>query len=102
MLDQAMNKRMRQVFERLLLECLTSFHEKDTPEKLESYAGCMVRWTSVGHIDVTAATFILLIYYLQNPKFNMISVDIKKAFLESKVSEKYFGLKFSLIMVTPL
>tara|TARA_B100000900_G_scaffold214291_1_gene181484 strand:- start:475 stop:1239 length:765 start_codon:yes stop_codon:yes gene_type:complete len=54
MLDQAMNKRMRQVFERLLLECLTSFHEKHTPEKLESYAGCMVRWTSVGHMTAHA------------------------------------------------
>lgn len=50
MLDQVINKRMRQVFERLLLECLTSFDEKDTPEKLESYAGCMVRWTSVVHM----------------------------------------------------
>ena len=45
--EQVINKRMRQVFERLLLECLTSFQRQQTAERLGAYAGCLVRWSTV-------------------------------------------------------
>lgn len=44
---QVINQRIRQGFERLLLECLTSGVQKELLDKLAVYAGYLLRWRSV-------------------------------------------------------
>ena len=44
---QEINQRIRQGFERLLLECLTSGVQKELLDKLEVHAGYLLRWRSV-------------------------------------------------------
>lgn len=44
---QVINQRIRQDFERLLLECLTSGVQKELLDKFEVHAGYLLRWRSV-------------------------------------------------------
>ena len=53
---QVINQRIRQGFERLLLECLTSGAQKELLDQFEVYAGYLLRWRSVAPMSTGEQT----------------------------------------------